>query len=60
MKKYVTFAVDCTYTVELDLPDGEYSDDEIRTEAETKVAEMNIDIGDLENAQWDFLEIDDD
>lgn len=60
MKKYVTFAVDCTYTVELDLPDGEYSDDEIRTEAETKVAEMDIDIGDLENAQWDFLEIDDD
>ncbi len=59
MKKYVTFAVDCTYTVELDLPDGEYSDDEIRSKAEARLDEMDIDIGDLENAQWDFLQVDD-
>lgn len=59
MKKYVTFAVDCTYTIELDLPDGEYSDDELKDIAEEKRVEMNIDIGDLENDQWDFLQIDD-
>lgn len=59
MKKYVTFAVDCTYTIELDLPDGEYSDDELRDIAEEKRVEMGIDIGDLENDQWDFLQIDD-
>lgn len=59
MKKYATFAVDCTYTIELDLPDGEYSDDELRDIAEEKRVEMGIDIGDLENDQWDFLQIDD-
>lgn len=59
MKKYVTFAVDCTYTIELDLPDGKYSDDELRDIAEEKRVEMGIDIGDLENDQWDFLQIDD-
>lgn len=58
MTKYVTFSVDCTYTIEVDVPDGA-SEDEITETAWKKVNDKNIYAGDLENADWELLSIDD-
>ncbi len=58
MTKYVTFSVDCTYTVEIDVPD-DASEDEITETAWKKVNATNIYAGDLENSDWELLSIDD-
>ncbi len=56
MDKYVTFSVDCTFTLPIRVDDNT-SSERIAEMAWEKISQMTIDIGDLENADWELLQI---
>lgn len=56
MLKRITFSVDCTYEIEIDVPDTA-TDSEIHEAAYNAIAD--VDEGDLENADWEISEIED-
>lgn len=55
--KYVTFSVDCTFTLPIRV-DENASNEKIAEMAWDRLNQMTIDIGDLENADWELLQID--
>lgn len=57
MTKYVTFGANCTYTVKVDvLPNA--SESKIIDEGRRALDKADINIGDLENPEFEFLCID--
>lgn len=55
---YVTFSVSCTYTVSVDV-EGDATEEEIQKLAWKKVNENSVSIGELENDDWELMQIDD-
>ena len=56
MTKRVTFSVNCTYEIEINVPDNA-TDSEIQQAAYDAV--QDVDTGDLENDDWEISEIED-